>query len=311
MNLRDLEYLVALADQRNFHRAAELCNASQPTLSAQIRKLEQELGVVLFERSSRGLILTQAGEAAVKRARTILREITHMRDEATGHCADGTRRLHLGVFPTLGPYLLPHVMPRFMESFPSTEILLTEEKSTVLLQRLIDGQIDAALLALPVEGPHITGRKLFTEPFRLAVPAGHILAKQERLASNALSGQRLMLLEEGHCLRDQALNLCHRYGAHEYDGFRGTSLETLRQMVIAGMGLTLLPELACVEASAQSHIAFLPLETDDFQRDIGLYWRKSSNANDVMTRLAELISSVVAELLPSKKRWFQSEVITA
>lgn len=297
MNLRDLEYLVALAEQRNFHRAAELCNASQPTLSAQIRKLEQELGVALFERSSRGLILTQAGEAALKRARTVLREITHMRDEATGHCVDGSRRLHLGVFPTLGPYLLPHVMPHFMQSFPSTEILLTEEKSTVLLQRLIDGQIDAALLALPVEDQHITGRKLFTEPFRLAVPAGHMLAQQEHLSTNALSDQRLMLLEEGHCLRDQALTLCHRYGAHEYDGFRGTSLETLRQMVIAGMGLTLLPQLACLETGAQSHIAFLALETDGFQREIGLFWRKSSNANDMMAKFADLIGNVAAELM--------------
>ncbi len=300
MNLRELEYLVALAEQRNFHRAAEVCNASQPTLSAQIRKLEEELGVILFERSSRGLILTQAGEAAVRRARIILHEVTQLRDEAAGHCADGTRRLHLGVFPTLGPYLLPHIVPQFMRHFPSMEILLTEEKSTVLLQRLIDGQIDAALLALPVEDPHVTGRKLFSEPFHLAVPSGHALAGQDRLSADALSGQRLMLLEEGHCLRDQALTLCRRYGAHEYDGFRGTSLETLRQMVVAGMGLTLLPQLACIGATAQNHIAFLPLEADGFQRNIGLYWRRSSNAGDLMEKLSSIIAGVVAELMPQQ-----------
>ncbi|MBX8827139.1 LysR substrate-binding domain-containing protein [Ochrobactrum sp. SFR4] len=300
MNLRELEYLVALAEQRNFHRAAEVCNASQPTLSAQIRKLEEELGVILFERSSRGLILTQAGEAAVRRARIILHEVTQLRDEAAGHCADGTRRLHLGVFPTLGPYLLPHIVPQFMRHFPSMEILLTEEKSTVLLQRLIDGQIDAALLALPVEDPHVTGRKLFSEPFHLAVPSGHALAGQDRLSADALSGQRLMLLEEGHCLRDQALTLCRRYGAHEYDGFRGTSLETLRQMVVAGMGLTLLPQLACIGATAQNHIAFLPLEADGFQRNIGLYWRRSSNSGDLMEKLSSIIAGVVAELMPQQ-----------
>ncbi len=300
MNLRELEYLVALAEQRNFHRAAEVCNASQPTLSAQIRKLEEELGVILFERSSRGLILTQAGEAAVRRARIILHEVTQLRDEAAGHCADGTRRLHLGVFPTLGPYLLPHIVPQFMRHFPSMEILLTEEKSTVLLQRLIDGQIDAALLALPVEDPHVTGRKLFSEPFHLAVPSGHVLAGQDRLSADALSGQRLMLLEEGHCLRDQALTLCRRYGAHEYDGFRGTSLETLRQMVVAGMGLTLLPQLACIGATAQNHIAFLPLEADGFQRNIGLYWRRSSNSGDLMEKLSSIIAGVVAELMPQQ-----------
>lgn len=300
MNLRELEYLVALAEQRNFHRAAEVCNASQPTLSAQIRKLEEELGVILFERSSRGLILTQAGEAAVRRARIILHEVTQLRDEAAGYCADGTRRLHLGVFPTLGPYLLPHIVPQFMRHFPSMEILLTEEKSTVLLQRLIDGQIDAALLALPVEDPHVTGRKLFGEPFHLAVPSGHVLAGQDRLSADALSGQRLMLLEEGHCLRDQALTLCRRYGAHEYDGFRGTSLETLRQMVVAGMGLTLLPQLACIGATAQNHIAFLPLEADGFQRNIGLYWRRSSNSGDLMEKLSSIIAGVVAELMPQQ-----------
>ncbi len=300
MNLRELEYLVALAEQRNFHRAAEVCNASQPTLSAQIRKLEEELGVTLFERSSRGLILTQAGEAAVRRARIILHEVTQLRDEAAGHCADGTRRLHLGVFPTLGPYLLPHIVPQFMRHFPSMEILLTEEKSTILLQRLIDGQIDAALLALPVEDPQVTGQKLFSEPFHLAVPSGHVLAGQDRLSADALSGQRLMLLEEGHCLRDQALTLCRRYGAHEYDGFRGTSLETLRQMVVAGMGLTLLPQLACIGANAQNHIAFLPLEADGFQRNIGLYWRRSSNSGELMEKLSSIIAGVVAELMPQQ-----------
>ena len=300
MNLRELEYLVALAEQRNFHRAAEVCNASQPTLSAQIRKLEEELGVTLFERSSRGLILTQAGEAAVRRARIILHEVTQLRDEAAGHCADGTRRLHLGVFPTLGPYLLPHIVPQFMRHFPSMEILLTEEKSTVLLQRLIDGQIDAALLALPVEDPQVTGQKLFCEPFHLAVPSGHVLAGQDRLSADALSGQRLMLLEEGHCLRDQALTLCRRYGAHEYDGFRGTSLETLRQMVVAGMGLTLLPQLACIGANAQNHIAFLPLEADGFQRSIGLYWRRSSNSGELMEKLSSIIAGVATEFMPQQ-----------
>lgn len=299
MNLRELEYLVALADQRNFHRAAQVCHASQPTLSAQIRKLEQELGVRLFERSPRGLILTQAGEATVRRARTILDEVAQLRDEAARHSTSGTRRLHLGVFPTLGPYLLPHVVPRFMRSFPSTEILLTEEKSSILLRRLIDGQIDAVLLAMPVEDPHLTGRKLFSEPLHLAVPCGHELAGRAPAPADALSSQHLMLLEEGHCLRDQALTLCRRYGAREYDDFRGTSLETLRQMVIAGMGITLLPQLACVGPVASGGMALLPLESGDFRRDIGLFWRKTSGATDLMESLSELIATVAADLMAS------------
>lgn len=297
MNLRELEYLVALADQRNFHRAAGACGVSQPTLSMQIRKLEQELGVTLFERAPRRLILTQAGEAAVRRARTVLDEVAQLRNEAARHSAGATRRLHLGVFPTLGPYLLPHVVPRFMQGFPATEILLTEEKSNVLLRRLIDGQIDAVLLAMPVEDAHVTGKKLFSEPFRLAVPAGHALAGGRLAPVDALASQNLMLLEEGHCLRDQALALCRRYGAREYDDFRGTSLETLRQMVIAGMGMTLLPQLACTGHAASKDMALLPLESDDFQRDIGLFWRKTSSAADLMEELAAMIAAVAGQLI--------------
>ncbi|MBB6014031.1 LysR family hydrogen peroxide-inducible transcriptional activator [Aquamicrobium lusatiense] len=297
MNLRELEYLVALADQRNFHRAAAACGVSQPTLSAQIRKLEQELGVALFERAPRRLILTQAGEAAVRRARTVLDEVAQLRDEAARHSAGATRRLHLGVFPTLGPYLLPHVVPRFMRAFPATEILLTEEKSSILLRRLIDGQIDAVLLAMPVEDAHVTGRKLFSEPFRLAVPASHALAGRSPAPVDALASQNLMLLEEGHCLRDQALSLCRRYGAREYDDFRGTSLETLRQMVIAGMGVTLLPQLACTGHATSKDMALLPLESGDFRRDIGLFWRKTSGATDLMEQLAATITTVAGQLI--------------
>ena len=177
------------------------------------------------------------------------------------------------------------------------EILLTEEKSPVLIQRLLDGQIDAALLALPVDYPQLTGVKLFHEPFRLAVPAKDAMANNEKLSSSALFGQRVLLLEEGHCLRDQALALCHRYGAHEYDDFRGTSLETLRQMVIAGMGLTLLPQLACGKQVTDLEISYLPLESDDFQREIGLFWRSSSKKNDFMRKFSALITDVAAEIM--------------
>lgn len=297
MNLREFEYLVALADQRNFHRAARACNVSQPTMSAQIRKMEQELGVTLFERSPRNLILTAAGEMAVKRARSILNEVAQLRDEAARYAESGTRRLHLGVFPTLGPYLLPHVVPHFMQRFPQTEILLTEEKTGVLLRRLVDGQIDAALLALPVDDPHLTGRVLFHEPFRIAMPAGHPLAAGDAVPLDALSSQRLMLLEEGHCLRDQALELCRYSGARELDEFRGTSLETLRQMVIAGMGVTLLPLLACLGPAASRDLAFLPLAHGNFGREIGLFWRKTSGAGDLMDELCDLVKSAAHKLI--------------
>ena len=297
MNLRELEYLVALAEHRNFHRAAEACHVSQPTLSAQIRKLEKELGVVLFERAPRNLIVTAAGEAAIRRARNILHEVAHLKEEAAQHVAARTRRLRFGVFPTLGPYLLPHLVPRFIRHFPRTELLLTEEKSAVLLRSLLDGQIDAALLALPVDDPHLAGEVVFSEPFRLAVPAGHALAGSPEVTMEALASQRVMLLEEGHCLRSQALDLCRYAGAREYDDFRGTSLETLRQMVIAGMGVTLLPMLACIGSNVRRDMALLPFAGSRFQRQIGLFWRKSSAQGDVMAELGSLIRATAQALM--------------
>lgn len=296
MNLRDLAYLIALADHRSFRLAAEVCNVSQPTLSTQIRRLEEELGVALFERAPRNLILTPAGEAAVRRARRIHDELRQMREEASDHGAAGLTQLHLGVFPTLGPYLLPHILPRLTETFPKVALKLSEEKSADLLAGLIEGRIDAAILGQRVEDVHVVGTPLFREPFQLAVPAAHPLARGPQVATSDLAGQKLMLLEEGHCLRDQALDLCRQSGAEEYDGFRGTSLETLRHMVMAGMGLTLLPALACAHPLGQPHIASLRFRDTSPGREIGLYWRKSSSHGRLMRTVAQLIREQVAEL---------------
>nr|WP_246175182.1 LysR substrate-binding domain-containing protein [Paracoccus limosus] len=295
--MRDLAYLIALADHRSFRLAAEVCNVSQPTLSTQIRRLEEELGVALFERAPRNLILTPAGEAAVRRARRIHDELRQMRDEASGHGAEGLTQLHLGVFPTLGPYLLPHILPGLTARFPKLALKLTEEKSAELLAQLIDGRLDAVILGQRVEDAHVTGTPLFREPFRLAVPAAHPLAGQPRVAASDLAGQKLMLLEEGHCLRDQALDLCRQSGAEEYDGFRGTSLETLRHMVMAGMGLTLMPALACLHPLGQPQIAAPAFAEPDLGRDIGLYWRKSTTHGALMQDIAGLMRAQIRDLL--------------
>lgn len=289
MNLRDLAYLIALADHRSFRLAADVCNVSQPTLSTQIRRLEEELGVALFERSPRKLMLTAAGEAAVRRARRIHEELWQMREEAAGHGAGAATQLHLGVFPTLGPYFLPHVLPRLTQAFPQVQLKLTEEKSAVLLSQLVNGQIDAAFLGQRVADTHVTGEILFREPFRLAVPAAHPLASQTEVRTRDLAGERLMLLEEGHCLRDQALDLCSSSGAEEYEGFRGTSLETLRHMVIAGVGLTLLPALACEHPLGQAAVASLGFADASPGRDIWLYWRKTTTHGPLMQSIATLI----------------------
>jgi len=241
MNLRDLKYLVALADHKHFGRAAAACFVSQPTLSTQIRKLEDELGVPLVERAPRKVMLTPAGREAADRARRIVAEVEQMKEAARRSQDPEAGTVRLGIFPTLAPYLLPHVIPRVRERFPHLELLLVEEKSDELLTRLREGRLDAAILALPVLDDQLHTEFLFEEPFVLAVPGQHPLASRSSLTLDELSEQRLLLLEDGHCLREQALDVCRLSGAHEKTGFRATSLETLRQMVAANVGATLLP----------------------------------------------------------------------
>lgn len=297
MTLRELQYLVEVARLGNFRRAAEVCNVSQPTLSAQLRKLEDELGVVLVERGARRVILTAAGEEILGPAQRMLAEANDIRTLAARHRSPDTGRLRLGAFHTLGPYLLPRLVPRIGAAFPGLELELVEEKSAQLLEKLRAGRLDVALLALPVaEGYQV--EPLFTEEFFLAVPAGHPLAARNSVQLSELGGQRLMLLEDGHCLRDQALNLCQRWGAEETAGFRASSLETLRQMVSAGMGITLLPALATRGPLAQAGaLRFLPVVDDPApSRTIGLVWRRSSALAPLLRDLAALIRATAAEI---------------
>ena len=300
MNLRDLHYLVALADLRHFGKAAEACFVSQPTLSTQIRKLEDELGVTLIERAPRKVMLTRAGQDAVQRARRIVAEVQELKDAARRSRDPESGSLRLGVFPTLGPYLLPHVVPPLRESFPQLELLLVEEKSDVLLQRLRDGKLDAALLALPLHDEQLHAQFLFEEPFLFAAPSGHPLARQRRMAVDALGSETLLLLEDGHCLRDQALDVCRLTGAQEKSGFRATSLETLRQMVAAGVGVTLLPALSVHSPILQSPtIQLIPFQSPAPSRRIALVWRKSSALDGFLqhlgTRIAELAQAQLAQ----------------
>jgi LysR family hydrogen peroxide-inducible transcriptional activator len=290
MNLRDLKYLVALADLRHFGKAADACFVSQPTLSTQIRKLEEELGVVLVERAPRKVMLTAAGQDVVQRARRIVADVDEMKEAARRSRDPESGALRLGVFPTLGPYLLPHVVPQLRERFPQLELLLTEEKSDVLLQRLREGRLDAALLALPLHDDQLHAEFLFEEPFLLAAPVGHPLAKQKTLSMDALGEETLLLLEDGHCLRDQALDVCRLAGAQEKSGFRATSLETLRQMVAAGVGVTLLPALSVQAPIVQpAGIRLVPFRKPAPSRRIALVWRKSSALDGFLRGVADAI----------------------
>lgn len=298
MTLRELEYLVALAKYLHFGRAAEACQVSQPTLSAQIKKFEDELGVALVERDSRGVILTSYGHETAARARQILLEIQQLKESVQQNRNPEVGSIRLGVFPTLGPYLLPHVVSPIRKRFPELELLLIEEKSPSLLSRLRAGEIDAAILALPVNDSQLRTEFLFEERFLLAVPNSHPLARRASIGIGELVNHDLMLLEDGHCLRDQALEVCEFSGAGERSSFRATSLETLRQMVSAEVGLTLLPELATLnQGTLSSGIHLLNFSDSKPSRRIAMCWRKSSAREPLFLNLAQLIKTCASQVL--------------
>ena len=306
MNLRDLKYLVALADHRHFGRAAEASFVSQPTLSTQIKKLEEELGVVLIERGPRKLMLTEVGEAIAERARDVLNEVEQIREEARRHRDPEAGSFRLGLFPTIGPYLLPHVMPNLRARFPQMELYLIEEKTEVLLDQLRRGHIDAAVLALPLEEKSFEQELLFEEPFVLCAPADQPAPKHLPVQLFDLQANSLLLLEEGHCMRDQALEVCERAGARERQGFRATSLETLRQMVAAGVGVTLLPVLSVQPPVASNPaLRIVAFEEPSPKRSLGLIWRRQSARANLMPMLAEVLRSLPEGLLSTES--FNSE----
>jgi LysR family hydrogen peroxide-inducible transcriptional activator len=294
VNLRDLTYLVAVADHRHFGRAAESCFVSQPTLSTQIKKLELELGVSLVERNPRQILLTAAGEQVVARARVMLKEADDIRGIAQRAQNPESGSIRIGLFPTLAPYLLPHVVPQIHTRFPDLELLLVEEKTEVVLQQLRSGELDAGVLALPVQHDGLHIEPLFVEEFLLAVPHGHPLAEQPGPVDlSVLAAEDLLLLEEGHCLRDQALEVCRLGGGRERRGFRATSLETLRQMVAAGVGVTLLPELAVQPPVPPSpDVALLRFAAPAPSRQVAMFWRDTSTYSRLLPELATLMGQL-------------------
>lgn len=301
MNLRDLRYLVALAEHRHFSKAAEASFVSQPTLSTQIKKLEEQLGVQLVERTPRQVLLTPVGVLVAERARAVLSTVAEIREISRQAKEPDAGRFTLGIFPTLAPYLLPHVVPQLHNGFPKLELYLVEEKTEALIEGLAAGTLDAVVLADPVEHERFTRAALFEEPFVLAVPARHILAERETVQLADLAGQHLLLLQEGHCLRAQALSVCAITGAKESQDFRATSLETLRQMVSAGVGLTLLPMLATQPPVAPNPaLKLLRFAAPSPTRSISMFWRNSSPRSELYLRLAELLAAVPADRLHPK-----------
>jgi LysR family transcriptional regulator, hydrogen peroxide-inducible genes activator len=277
IKLKDLRYLVAVADAGHFGQAAERCFISQPTLSAQLKKLEEYLGVQLIERQTRGATLTQAGAQIVARARLILSASDEVVTIAQTYRDPLSGRLRVAMIPTVGPYVLPQVAPAVRKQMPRLDLLLFEYQTAAVLEKLQTGDIDVGVLALPVDNEGLAARKLYDEEFNVALPANHRLAKQTTVRLADLENESLLLLEEGHCLRDQALEVCGRISIHERQDFRATSLETLRQMVAAGAGVTLMPELASRGAYGNARgVAIRPLVRPTPHRQIGAVWRKSS-----------------------------------
>jgi LysR family transcriptional regulator, hydrogen peroxide-inducible genes activator len=294
MNLRDLRYLVALADTRHFGKAAERSFVSQPTLSAQIKKLENYLGVQLIERQPRRVALTDTGARIVPIARRILQDSEEIVSLARHEHDPLAGKLKVGLIPTVGPYLLPLITRRVRRQLPRLKLMLYEHQTQPLLEKLRAGDIDLAVLALPTPLEALEVCELYVEPFNLAAPSSSALAKKSHVKLEDLSGETLLLLEDGHCLRDQALEVCSRANVRESDDYRATSLETLRQMVAAGLGVTLLPELATRGPfGAGQGLIVKPFSRPVPSRTIGAVWRRSSARTEAIRAVCDLIKSTV------------------
>lgn len=294
MNLRELEYLVAVDEERHFHRAAERCFVSQPTLSGQLKKLEQELGVLLVERTNRQVVMTQAGQAIANQARTVLAEARAIREMARYYHDPMVGDLHVGLIPTIAPYLLPIMMPALNKQFPKLKFWLHEYQTQVLLEKMRRAELDFLILALPIERHEFAELDLFREPFRLAVNRTAKLAKQKLITMGDIAKQEMLLLEEGHCLRGHVLDACLKANITEKSEFQATSLETLRHMVGEGMGMTLIPELAVPARTRKTDpLRYIEFSDPKPNRRIGMLYRKNSYRETTLINICELIQSVL------------------
>ena len=295
MNLKDLKYLVALADTGHFGKAADRSCVSQPTLSAQLKKLEEYLGVKLVERQPKNVQLTEVGRQIVVRARRMLDEGDEILALARHNTDPFAGKLKLALIPTIGPYLLPRVMQKIRKSLPHLGLMLYEHQTEALLKRLRDGEIDLGVMALPVAQDGLEARELYQEAFTVALPHNHALSVKSTIKVQDLKGQTLLLLEDGHCLREQALEVCSRIDVREAEDFRATSLETLRQMVVAGLGITLLPETA-VESpfGSQRGLTIRQFAKPTPTRTVGAVWRKSTTRGEAISAVCDVLHHVMA-----------------
>ncbi|MBZ0168930.1 MAG: hydrogen peroxide-inducible genes activator [Kofleriaceae bacterium] len=293
LTLRQLRYLDALARHRHFGRAAEACAVSQPALSMQIRELEQNLGVELVERRPGEILLTDAGREIARRGRTILSAVRDLADYARHRAQVLCGPLRLGVIPSLAPYLLPRLLPVLQARHPELRLELRETQTRLLIDELARGALDAAMVALPLHHPELRTLELFEDAFLLAAPAGEKMPKRGAISPEDIDPSRLILLEEGHCLRDQALSICPVSGDQTLKELGATSLTTVLQMVANGYGVTLLPEIAIATEARDRRVRIIPFAEPKPRRTIGLAWRRSSAREADFLALAKLVQQTV------------------
>ena len=295
ISLRQLRYFDALAQSLHFGRAAELCAVTQPALSMQIQELEKEIGIVLIERTRAGAKLTPGGEEIARRVASILASIRDLADYARHSASVLTGRLQLGVIPTIAPYVLPKLLPVLRAEHRDLDLHLRETQTQYLLEGLVAGRLDALLLALPVEHAEIETQVLFEDAFVLALPASRDLPANTAATPALFENERLLLLEEGHCLRDHALSFCDLKQVENLDTFGTTSLSTIVQMVANGFGVTLLPRMSLETEARRGGIQVLAFAAPEPHRKVGLAWRQSSPRKRDFLELGKIIQRLHSE----------------
>lgn len=290
MNIRDLKYLVSLVEHQHFGKAAAACFVSQPALSMQIQKLEDVLGVSLLERTNKSILFTEEGRVIAERARQILHQVEEIHALAKLAKDPYQGELKIGIFPTLAPYFLPKIIPSLSKKYPHISFYLIEEQTSQLFDKLKQGKINAAFLALPILEKGFRTAHLFDEEFLLAVPRSHAFASLKMIKPSQLDNKELLLLEEGHCLREQALSFCHKINANEAQSFRATSIETLRHMIAAGVGMTLMPKLAC---DNNKNISYIPFNAPKPIRSIGFVWRETTAKQKLLEEIANHVKNIL------------------
>lgn len=302
MTLTELKYIVAVARERHFGRAADACFVSQPTLSVAVKKLEDELGVQIFERGNTEISVTAIGQRIIDQAREVLQQTAAIKELAKHNSDPLSGPLRLGVIYTIAPYLLPSLVKQLIRQIPQMPLILQENFTTQLVEQLRQGELDAAIMALPLPDAGLNVKPLYDEPFIVAVPYQHPWAERSSIDAHELKGETMLLLGAGHCFRDQVLQVCPELSrfsqepGHDSHGirrsFEGSSLETIRHMVASGLGLTVLPASAAEAASADPLLKLVPFEHPAPERRVVLAWRKSFTRPEAISALKTTIQQL-------------------